>query len=113
MVNLFKNDNVYDAFDRLRELVEHDSENGTKRSKYNSAFKTYAQEQGYDCTIKTGINEYEEFKECIDSDIPVLTSLSLSLDGDDFGHAVVTIGYRDYYQDREEVRSVQGCYGRC
>lgn len=101
-VNALLNNDPYDTFDRFRVLVGHTNADGTSRSKYASALKTYAKEQGYNYEIDTGVDTYDEFKESIDAGKPVLTSIDLSDWG---GHAVVTVGYERFTHEYTENHS--------
>lgn len=94
-VNALLNDNEFDTFDRFRTLVKHSNKDGTSRSKYNSALKNYAKDQGYDYEIDTGVNSFEEFKTNIENNMPILTSIDLDGWG---GHAILVVGYEEFSQ---------------
>ena len=102
IVNALKNKNVFDTFDRFRTLVKHHNDEGTARGYYNDALKTYAREQGYDYELDTGVDTFDEFKENIESDMPVLTSIDLDSWG---SHAVLTVGFEKFEQSYEEKHS--------
>ena len=102
-VNALRNGSEFDTFSRFRTLVNHTNEGGTSRSSYNDALKNYAKEQGYsNYNLDTGVDTYSEFKENIDADRPVLTSISLDGWG---GHAILCVGYEEFDHEYEEKHS--------
>ena len=101
-VNALLNDSPFDTFEEFRNLLHHNNNTGTSRTEYEHALKDYAIDQGYNYVYKDNIDKYEEFKECIDDDMPVLTSLSLEDWG---GHAVLTVGYEKFDYEYEKKNS--------
>ena len=97
--NSLYNNDIYSTFDKFRSLSNHSNSEGTSTSKYTEALKNYTSMQNYDYEINSKITKYDEFKNCINSSMPILTSIQLESWG---GHAVLTVGYEEFSKTYEE-----------
>ena len=102
VVNCLKNNNTFDTFERFITLTEHSNTTGINNSKINDALIKYAKEQEYNYEIDRYVDTFEEFKENIDAQMPILTYAKI---GDWYGHFVVVVGYESFCQEYKESHS--------
>lgn len=98
--NTLVNNSPYDTFSRFMTLAKFN--NGTSHDNETAALKAYAKERSYNYELDRYIDTYEEFKENIDNQMPVLTTIRLKDWG---GHAILVVGYESFAQEYQEEHS--------
>ena len=96
------NDSRQDTYNRLATLSNHDND-GITQAEATSALQTYMSERGYTADISIFFNNFNKYKEYIDSDKVILTGLScVDINEGLWNHFVVTLGYEEFRQEYEK-----------
>lgn len=102
LVQALLNNDKFQTFDMFRKLTNHSNEEGVSTSTYCGALTKYATNQYYKHELNEEIYNFNDYRECINNQMPILTSIILN---DDWGHAVLTVGYEEFKKTCEVEHS--------